>query len=104
MRVADKELREETGLSDHVWQSEHIFDIDIHLIPERPGEPAHFHYDVRFMGYADPSLPLRHNNESRDVRWMEVSEITEQTGFERSILRMVEKTQQMIGPKSGGMI
>ncbi|HZP74354.1 MAG TPA: NUDIX domain-containing protein [Gaiellaceae bacterium] len=25
------------------------FDLDIHLIPERPGEPAHFHLDVRYL-------------------------------------------------------
>jgi len=25
------------------------FDLDIHLIPERPGEPEHFHLDVRYL-------------------------------------------------------
>ncbi|MGZ4292405.1 MAG: NUDIX hydrolase [Gaiellaceae bacterium] len=25
------------------------FDLDIHEIPERPGEPAHFHLDVRYL-------------------------------------------------------
>ena len=32
------------------------FDVDIHEIPDRPGEPAHFHLDVRFLliGRGDP--------------------------------------------------
>jgi ADP-ribose pyrophosphatase YjhB (NUDIX family) len=32
------------------------FDLDIHEIPERPGEPAHFHLDVRYLlvGSGDP--------------------------------------------------
>ena len=32
------------------------FDLDIHQIPERPGEPAHFHLDVRYLlvGHGDP--------------------------------------------------
>jgi hypothetical protein len=25
------------------------FDLDVHQIPERPGEPAHFHLDVRYL-------------------------------------------------------
>ncbi|HVW90810.1 MAG TPA: hypothetical protein VHC01_15215, partial [Gaiellaceae bacterium] len=25
------------------------FDLDIHLIPERPDEPAHHHLDVRYL-------------------------------------------------------
>jgi 8-oxo-dGTP pyrophosphatase MutT (NUDIX family) len=32
------------------------FDLDIHRIPDRPGEPAHFHLDVRYLlvGSGDP--------------------------------------------------
>ena len=32
------------------------FDVDIHEIPARPGEPAHFHLDVRYLvvGRGDP--------------------------------------------------
>jgi 8-oxo-dGTP pyrophosphatase MutT (NUDIX family) len=32
------------------------FDLDVHEIPARPGEPAHFHLDVRYLlvGRGDP--------------------------------------------------
>ncbi|HVU78094.1 MAG TPA: NUDIX domain-containing protein [Gaiellaceae bacterium] len=48
--AALREAREETALelSFHP-RAPRPFDLDIHLIPERPGEPAHHHLDVRFL-------------------------------------------------------
>jgi ADP-ribose pyrophosphatase YjhB (NUDIX family) len=55
--AALREAREETGLelSFHPT-APRPFDLDIHEIPERPGEPAHFHLDVRYLlvGQGDP--------------------------------------------------
>jgi ADP-ribose pyrophosphatase YjhB (NUDIX family) len=55
--AALREAREETGLelSFHPT-APRPFDLDIHEIPERPGEPAHFHLDVRYLlvGRGDP--------------------------------------------------
>ncbi|CAD5251025.1 MULTISPECIES: NUDIX hydrolase [unclassified Imperialibacter] len=95
LKVATKELEEETGLSTYKWITKDIFDIDIHLIPERGNEPAHFHYDIRFIAMADALAPLIINHESRDVRWVPLSSVTEETGFEESILRMVKKTLKL---------
>ena len=51
LRVALREAEEESGISGILPESTEIFDIDIHLIPARPakGEPAHYHYDVRYL-------------------------------------------------------
>lgn len=48
--AALREAREETGL-ELVFhpQAPRPFDLDIHEIPERPGEPAHAHLDVRYL-------------------------------------------------------
>jgi 8-oxo-dGTP pyrophosphatase MutT (NUDIX family) len=48
--AALREAREETELelSFHAV-APRPFDLDIHEIPERPGEPAHFHLDVRYL-------------------------------------------------------
>jgi 8-oxo-dGTP pyrophosphatase MutT (NUDIX family) len=48
--AALREAREETGL-DLVLHptAPRPFDLDIHEIPARPGEPAHFHLDVRYL-------------------------------------------------------
>lgn len=55
--AALREAREETGLELELHPTApRPFDLDIHEIPERPEEPAHFHLDVRFLlvGRGDP--------------------------------------------------
>lgn len=48
--AALREAREETALELALHpRAPRPFDLDIHLIPERPGEPAHHHLDVRFL-------------------------------------------------------
>ena len=49
--AAQRELIEETGLSVAAFTllSARPFDVDVHPIPARGSEPAHFHYDVRFL-------------------------------------------------------
>ncbi len=48
--AALREAREETALElDLHPEAPRPFDLDIHEIPERPGEPAHFHLDVRYL-------------------------------------------------------
>jgi 8-oxo-dGTP pyrophosphatase MutT (NUDIX family) len=55
--AALREAREETGLELELHpDAPRPFDLDIHEIPERPGEPAHFHLDVRYLlvGHGEP--------------------------------------------------
>jgi 8-oxo-dGTP pyrophosphatase MutT (NUDIX family) len=48
--AALREAREETALELVIHPTApRPFDLDIHLIPERPGEPEHFHLDVRYL-------------------------------------------------------
>jgi hypothetical protein len=48
--AALREAREETALEVELHPiAPRPFDVDIHEIPERPGEPAHFHLDVRYL-------------------------------------------------------
>lgn len=56
--AALREAHEETGLACELHPvAPRPFDVDIHRIPERPGEPSHFHLDVRYLvvGSGDPS-------------------------------------------------
>jgi hypothetical protein len=46
LREAHEETALEVGLHPIAPRP---FDLDIHEIPERPGEPAHFHLDVRYL-------------------------------------------------------
>jgi 8-oxo-dGTP pyrophosphatase MutT (NUDIX family) len=57
--AAIREAREETQLEvDFHPRAPRPFDLDIHRIPERPDEPAHWHLDVRYLlvGRGDPCL------------------------------------------------
>lgn len=67
-----------------------IFDIDIHLIPERKGEPAHYHYDVRFALRATGSEDYVVSAESHDLAWVEIAKLDQFTA-EESMLRMAAK-------------
>lgn len=69
LRVAMKEAEEETDAKVRPV-AESIFDVDVHSIPSRPGEPAHFHYDIRFLLEADPLEGIARNAEAKEVRWI----------------------------------
>lgn len=90
LQVALNEAREESGIRDlQVW-SPFMFDIDIHLIPARGSEPAHFHYDCRFVVQALTSEVYTVSEESHDLQWIEVGDIATFT-TEESMLRMARK-------------
>jgi 8-oxo-dGTP pyrophosphatase MutT (NUDIX family) len=90
LHVALREAEEESGLKHIEPVNENIFDVDIHKIPERKNEPAHFHYDVRFLFEADDSEPLVITSESKDLAWVPLKDI-EQYTTEESMLRMIRK-------------
>ena len=86
--VSKREAEEESGLRVEPLD-ETIFDIDIHEIPARGDEPAHFHFDVRFLFRA---LDLRFvvSSESHDLRWVDLLNI-EKFSDEWSVIRMRDK-------------
>jgi 8-oxo-dGTP pyrophosphatase MutT (NUDIX family) len=89
--VALREAREESGLDGIRSLSGGIFDLDIHEIPARRAEPAHLHFDVRFLLEADRRQPLMITAESKDLAWAALNEI-ESFSREESILRLAKKT------------
>lgn len=91
LEVAVREAREESGLEELRPVCDRIFDVDIHEIPARGSDPAHYHYDVRFLLEADRRLPLRMTGESKALEWVKIAEVRNLT-TEESVLRMVAKT------------
>jgi 8-oxo-dGTP pyrophosphatase MutT (NUDIX family) len=71
--VAWRELLEESGI-EAVSMGEPV-DLDIHVIPARPGEPEHLHLDVRFIAEAPPGSRATANEESLRLEWFAPSEI-----------------------------
>jgi 8-oxo-dGTP pyrophosphatase MutT (NUDIX family) len=94
LTVALREAREESGLKAVTPVGSRIFDVDRHWIPGRGGEPGHWHYDVRFLFEADPSLALSISDESKALAWVEVAEVLN-LNPEPSMARMVRKTLGM---------
>lgn len=92
-----RELQEESGLTDFKLLSEEIFDIDVHLIPMNSnGFPEHFHFDIRLLFEASEDSTITHQiEESNEVRWLKLDELEMWTN-EKSVLRMVEKTLNLI--------
>lgn len=70
--TALRELTEETGLSAQTVELVDTtpFDVDVHLIPAKGNEPAHYHYDVRYL--------FRLTGEQMEMegaRWVAISEL-----------------------------
>lgn len=90
LKVALKEANEETGLKNLNVVDGEVYDVDVHLIPERKGIPAHYHYDIRFLieGYMNEQLII--TEESNDLAWVSLEKIAERNDSE-SIMRMMRK-------------
>ncbi len=72
-RVALREAREESGIAGlalaPVDGAVQPLDLDAHEIPARGAEPAHVHYDVRYLVVAPEDAVLALSDESLDLRW-----------------------------------
>lgn len=91
--AAQREAYEESGLSTLKLLSHEIYDIDDHIIPERSGQPAHTHFDIRFIFEADDTEQIRLSAESKEVKWVELNEVlsySSDVSIERMLLKMKE--------------
>mgnify|MGYP005850545099 CR=1 FL=1 len=100
-RVALREACEETGLTalafvgpDGAPGEAVPFDLDVHPIPARPGEPAHEHHDVRFLLVAGPHEEARASAESHAVRWVPLDDL-EALAIDESVRRMARKARAL---------
>lgn len=89
-RVALREAQEESGLSGLRVVPE-IFDLDRHLIPARGHEPAHWHYDVRFVVHAGQDEEFSVSEESIALAWRPIQELAQAPGDTPSLQRMAQR-------------
>ncbi len=88
LAVALREAREETGIEVRALDDA-IFDIDVHEIPARGREPAHLHFDLRFLVQAAHDR-FRVSEESHALAWVPAADLGALTD-EESVLRMARK-------------
>ena len=96
--VAWREAREESGI-EVVPDGLEIFDVDVHEIPARRSEPAHLHYDVRFVFVAPRGAAPVVSEESNDVRWVPRADVPSYA-TDASVLRMTAKWSPQSSEKS----
>jgi 8-oxo-dGTP pyrophosphatase MutT (NUDIX family) len=85
--VALREATEETGI-DGLRVVVPAIDVDVHLV-EPPHEPAHHHYDVRYLVVTPPGAIARRNHESTDERWATLDDL-DTLGCDPGVRRMAE--------------
>ena len=93
LAVACREAREESGLGVTPVLRDPI-DLDIHAIPPLGDDPAHLHYDLRFLLVAERA-PLAISDESLALKWVPLGDVASMTR-EDSILRLVDKARRRI--------
>ncbi len=92
LNVAVKEAVEESGINEIKTINKEIFDIDTHYILQTHKEPAHYHYDVRFLLKTVNNNNFIKNNESNELKWFNFSDYSKlDIELERSVTRMIEK-------------
>lgn len=88
--TALREATEESGIVGIVPLHHEIFDVDIHGIPARPqdDEPAHRHYDIRYLLQA-PHERFTLSEESDALAWWELPDIEHRRNeLDEAVLRM----------------
>jgi 8-oxo-dGTP pyrophosphatase MutT (NUDIX family) len=94
LETARREAMEECGLPELQHVQEEIFDIDVHPIPEKGAEPAHLHYDIRFLFRVENrNNHARDETETKGMKWVNLAELTKKN-VPSSLRRMAHKLTQ----------
>lgn len=76
VETARREAMEECGMQSLELLSPAIFDLDVHEIPARGTEPAHFHYDLRFLFRVPEGTQVERNLlETKAIAWVNLEEL-----------------------------
>jgi 8-oxo-dGTP pyrophosphatase MutT (NUDIX family) len=92
--AALREGAEESGLEDLGLMIEGMFDLDVHEIPAARGEPAHSHFDVRYVARTHSPSSIRiDRGESNDLAWVSLARAADlMAGFESvRVIRKIER-------------
>lgn len=87
--AARREAEEEVGLGSLELARPGIFDVDIHDIPTLSGQPAHQHFDVRFL-FVAPTRAIRAASDAEDARWTPLDAVADAHSDE-SVMRAVRR-------------
>jgi 8-oxo-dGTP pyrophosphatase MutT (NUDIX family) len=90
-QAALREVREETGLEPRLHPfAPRPFDVDVHEFPERDGQPAHQHLDLRY-------LLLAEGEPGPGAHWLGFDEALA-AADEPALRRLLEKARRFLLP------
>jgi len=95
LAVALREAQEESGIAGIAPIHTSIFDVDVHVIPARAGEPQHKHYDIRYLMRTLNDDKFQVSQESHELAWVSVEELP-RLHTDESVLRMHRKWGDLI--------
>ena len=102
LRVAEKEAREESGITGLIPLSREPISLEILTVSghEKRGAyvPCHLHLNLTYLFQADPAVPLRTKpDENSGVAWIPLEEISEKSTepwfVERIYSKLVQKAK-----------
>ncbi len=93
LAVAQREVYEESGLTNLKLVIPSIFDVDVHRIPAIGQDPSHYHFDIRFFFQLQEPQPLVISEESIDLAWFTAEEI-QGLDTDGSVHRLCKKWQE----------
>lgn len=99
LQVALREGFEESGLPDLRPLVPHVFDADLHEIPEHKGRPVHLHADMRYLLATDqPDRLQAGEGESDEFMWVSLDTLPEAPTpeIEYGVLRMLQKARILL--------
>jgi 8-oxo-dGTP pyrophosphatase MutT (NUDIX family) len=96
LETALREAREETGCGDLAPAcGGRPIDVDVHSIPARAGEPAHLHFDVRYLLTGSERAGGGELAEVDGVAWFTLEEAIAR-GIDESLERTLRKAETLL--------
>jgi 8-oxo-dGTP pyrophosphatase MutT (NUDIX family) len=103
--TALREAREETGVADfRAPIGEEILDVDVHPIPAHHRDPAHSHFDIRYLlTTAAAHDASRAEDPDRPMKWLSREDAV-RSGIDESFARALRKAHgRLAGSAAGGV-